>query len=58
MEVCEVQCPSCFEWFAFPMPPEGEGEGAEMDYDCEVCCRPMVIRVFEGGAEAYSLDDI
>ena len=58
MEVCEVQCPSCFEWFYFPLPPSGEGEGVEMDYDCEVCCRPMTVRVDGVEAMAFSLDDI
>lgn len=37
-----VVCPSCFETFEVPLPPPGETEG-EIDYDCEVCCHPMVI---------------
>ena len=36
MNDCEVQCPSCGEWFTIPpVPPEDYG--SEMDYDCEVC---------------------
>lgn len=37
-----VTCPSCFETFevAGPAPEECP---AEWDYDCEICCRPMVI---------------
>ena len=40
----EVQCPSCFEYFAVSIPPVDECP-ANLDYDCEVCCRPMVIVV-------------
>ena len=55
-DLTEIQCPSCFEWFGFTMPPEGE-RGGEVDYDCEVCCRPMVVVISEDGAFAKSLDD-
>jgi hypothetical protein len=37
-----VTCPSCFEQFEIAAPPLEELP-AELDYDCEVCCRPMVI---------------
>ncbi|SHJ24661.1 Cysteine-rich CPXCG [Rubritalea squalenifaciens DSM 18772] len=57
MDICEVQCPSCFEWFSFIMPPEGESEGQNLDYDCEVCCRPMLISIENGTAHAISLDE-
>lgn len=40
-----VTCPTCFEVFEAPAPPVTEAP-CEVDYDCEVCCRPMVI-VFE-----------
>ena len=43
----EVMCPSCGEWFAVAVPSRDECP-AVLDYDCEVCCRPMVI-VFSGG---------
>ena len=39
-----VTCPSCGEQFAVAAPP-AEELPAELDYDCEVCCRPMVIRL-------------
>lgn len=53
----EVQCPSCFEFFTVAVPPSGECP-AELDYDCEVCCRPMIISVDEGGGVlARGLDD-
>ncbi len=53
----EVQCPSCFEFFTVAVPPAGECP-AELDYDCEVCCRPMIISVDGGGGVlARGLDD-
>jgi hypothetical protein len=41
-----VTCPSCFKPFEIAVPPADELP-AEFDYDCEICCRPMVIRVEE-----------
>jgi len=54
----EVQCPTCFEVFQVPAPPSDECP-CELDYDCEICCRPMVI-VFEedGVAWARGLGDL
>ena len=47
MELCEVVCPSCFQSFEVAAPNIGEVTfPVELDYDCAVCCRPMVI-VFE-----------
>ena len=51
MNFAEVTCPTCFETFEVAMPPPDELP-AEVDYDCEVCCRPMVI-VFTGD-DAYA----
>jgi hypothetical protein len=45
---CPVTCPSCFEIFEVAGPAPGECP-VEWDYDCEVCCRPMVI--------AFSVDE-
>jgi hypothetical protein len=42
MELAEVTCPTCFEVFEVAMPHPDEMP-AEVDYDCEICCRPMVI---------------
>jgi len=42
MEFPEVTCPTCGEVFEVVVPPPDELP-AELDYDCEVCCRPMVI---------------
>ena len=46
MDFAEVTCPTCFEVFEVAVPPLEELP-TEVDYDCEVCCRPMVI-VFTG----------
>jgi len=47
MELCEVVCPTCFESFEVMSPAIGESVfPVELDYDCAVCCRPMLI-VFE-----------
>ncbi|MCH2062564.1 MAG: CPXCG motif-containing cysteine-rich protein, partial [Roseibacillus sp.] len=55
--IAEVQCPSCFEVFSVAVPPVVECP-ADLDYDCEVCCRPMVIAVDDDGdALARGLDD-
>ncbi|NNE94009.1 MAG: CPXCG motif-containing cysteine-rich protein [Verrucomicrobiales bacterium] len=42
MDTVPVTCPTCFEVFEVPAPPPAETP-TEVDYDCEVCCRPMVI---------------
>ncbi len=56
-QLSEVQCPSCGEYFAVAVPPPAECP-TELDYDCEVCCRPMIIVVDEEGrAEACGMDD-
>jgi len=56
VDLSEVQCPTCFEFFHVAHPPEHETP-CEVDYDCEVCCRPMVISFDQDGAFARSLDD-
>lgn len=45
-----VICPSCFEEFEVAAPPPEETP-CEVDYDCEVCCRPMRIRFEEQEGE-------
>jgi hypothetical protein len=44
----EVVCPFCFEYFGV-MPPGPDELPAEWDYDCEVCCRPMIISFDDDG---------
>ena len=59
-EQIAVVCPTCCETFGIPSPPDGELP-CEIDYDCEICCRPMVISLWvEGDAvfdEAVGLGD-
>jgi len=58
MELADVTCPTCFEVFSVSLPNSDELP-AELDYDCEVCCRPMMIQIEKGGyALALSLDDL
>lgn len=56
MHTVEVTCPTCFEVFEVVSPPPDELP-AEVDYDCEVCCRPMIILFEDGGAYARGLAD-
>ena len=56
----DVTCPSCFEVFEILAPPFEETP-SRVDYDCEICCRPMVVHFENDGmgkvmAEAYGLD--
>lgn len=53
MEMYPVTCPTCFEIFDVPLPPPEETPG-EVDYDCEVCCRPMLIVFTEEGGEVVA----
>ena len=56
METALVQCPTCFETFEVVMPPPEELP-AEMDYDCEICCRPMTIVFTREGVWAKGLGE-
>jgi len=60
-----VTCPTCFEEFEVPCPGTNEVP-TQVDYDCEVCCRPMLIHFWleesafnenDIVAEASGLDD-
>ena len=42
MELATITCPTCFEEFGVPSPGLSEVP-CEVDYDCEICCRPMVV---------------
>ena len=54
----EIQCPTCFEWFVIGLSECSPGEIVELDYDCEICCRPMLVIVDENGVRAQSLNDL
>ena len=60
MNTTEVTCPTCFETFEVPAPHESEVP-CSVDYDCEVCCRPMRIDFAEQDgfvfAEAHGLGE-
>lgn len=57
-----VTCPTCFEPFETIPPPPSEVP-CTVDYDCEICCRPMTIHYWQDDtsgnviAEAYGLSD-
>ena len=52
-DYCQVTCPTCFEPFSIPGPATTEVP-TEWDYDCEVCCRPMLIRFYLDGEEVIA----
>lgn len=56
MEFAHVTCPTCFESFEVAVPPPEEMP-TEVDYDCEICCRPMIIVFSADGVWARGLGD-
>ena len=60
MNTVTVVCPTCFEEFDVPAPSPDEVP-CDVDYDCEVCCRPMRIYFDQDDGEvngtAYGLGD-
>jgi phage FluMu protein Com len=56
MEMAEVTCPTCFEVFEVAVPYPDEMP-TEVDYDCEVCCRPMTIVFTEDEVYARGLGE-
>ena len=56
MELAEVTCPTCFEVFEVAVPSLDEMP-TEVDYDCEICCRPMMIVFTEDEVYAKGLGD-
>jgi len=53
MSIYPVICPTCFEEFMVPLPAPDETP-CEVDYDCEVCCRPMIVVFDEEDGEVYA----
>lgn len=52
-----VTCPTCFEEFGVAQLPRDECP-AQLDYDCEVCCRPLVLSYDqEGFPQALGMDE-
>ncbi len=56
MEYAFVTCPTCFEVFEVVVPPSDEMP-TEVDYDCEICCNPMMVVFTEQDVYAKGLDD-
>jgi hypothetical protein len=56
----DVTCPSCFEEF-FVHSPSPDEVPCDVDYDCEICCRPLRIYFDDDDgdilATAYGLGD-
>lgn len=52
-ETVPVTCPSCFEEFEV-IPPAPHETPCEWDYDCEVCCHPMMIAFESDEGEVYA----
>ncbi|MCC5834164.1 MAG: CPXCG motif-containing cysteine-rich protein [Opitutales bacterium] len=59
-DFARITCPSCFQIIEVPAPALQELP-ADLDYDCEVCCRPMIIQFYDldgiPAGEARGLDD-
>ncbi len=51
-EFTSVICPACFQEFEVPCPHFTEVP-CDVDYDCEICCRPMRIYFDEIDAHVY-----
>jgi hypothetical protein len=56
MEFAEITCPTCFETFEVAVPAPDEMP-TEVDYDCEICCRPMVVVFCREGIWAKGLGE-
>ena len=60
VDLLSVTCPSCHQVFDVAA-PSIEEIPCDVDYDCEICCRPLRIRFdeYEGDveAEAYGLGE-
>jgi len=56
METVDIICPSCFQIFAVALPPIEE-QPCEVDYECEVCCHPMLILFAENGGFAKGIQE-
>ena len=51
-QTCEVTCPFCFQLFEVAAPPI-DTLPATVDYDCEICCRPVLLH-FDLDAETVT----
>ena len=44
-----VECPYCGEPMTLLL--DGSETGSEYVEDCQICCRPMVVALFDGGEQ-------
>jgi Cysteine-rich CPXCG len=56
MDLINVMCPTCGEYFEVAMPHSDELP-AEMDYDCEICCRPLLLVFDQSGGYARGIGE-
>jgi len=42
-QACEIQCPYCFETFTLTV--DTSSGDCELVVDCEVCCRPIRLKI-------------
>jgi hypothetical protein len=56
VETADVCCPTCGEWFPVAVPPPDE-QPCRVDYDCEVCCRPLVLCIERGEVVARGVGE-
>lgn len=58
LQECRVGCPYCGEYLSILV--DGSVEQQEYIEDCQVCCRPMTIRVelaYNGAASVVALHE-
>lgn len=48
-EMVTVTCQFCWQSFEIPLPAEAE-RPCELDYDCEICCKPLTINIDSDGS--------
>jgi Cysteine-rich CPXCG len=56
MKTVTVMCPTCGEYFEV-VSPSADELPAEMDYDCEICCRPLLLVFDESGGYARGIGE-
>jgi len=44
MDFLDITCPTCWQSFEIELPPYNP-QGVELVTDCEICCRPMQVRL-------------
>lgn len=52
----KIQCQFCNQTFTIRIDPSGGAE-QHFEYDCEICCRPLIVHVSlgEDGVRAYAV---